>query len=207
MELLEGETLAARLQKGALPTDQTLRIAGEIADALDKAHRKGIIHRDLKPANVMLTSTGSKLLDFGLAKPGVVSTSTIETKLATSSQLNPPQGGTAQGAPLTARGTILGTFQYMAPEQIEGGDADARTDIWAFGCVLYEMVTGRRAFEGKSHASLIASILEKQPAPVAELQPMTPPGLGRIVRTCLAKNPDDRFQTAHDLGLQLDWVE
>jgi len=208
MELLEGETLAARLQKGPLPTEDVLRIAGEIADALDKAHRKGIIHRDLKPANVMLTPTGSKLLDFGLAKPGVVSTSTIETQLATSSQMNPPPAaGAIAPPPLTAKGTILGTFQYMAPEQIEGDLADPRTDIWAFGCVLYEMVTAKRAFDGKSQASLIASILEKHPTPMAELQPMTPPALGRIVRTCLAKNPDDRFQTAHDLALQLDWIE
>jgi Tol biopolymer transport system component len=207
MEHLEGETLAARLQKGALPTDQVLTVACEIADALDKAHKKGIIHRDLKPANVMLTPTGSKLLDFGLAKPGVVTTSTIETKLMTT----PPPGSSAPvgtgGAPLTARGTILGTFQYMAPEQIEGADADARTDIWAFGCVLYEMVTGKRPFEGKSQASLIAGILEKQPPPMTELQPMTPPALSRIVRTCLAKSPDDRFQTAHDLALQLEWIE
>jgi Tol biopolymer transport system component len=205
MELLEGETLAARLQKGALPTDDVLRVAGEIADALDKAHRKGIIHRDLKPANVMLTPTGSKLLDFGLAKPGVA-TGTIETQLARSSQLSPPADGGA-ATPLTTRGTILGTFQYMAPEQVEGDVADARTDIWAFGCLLYEMVTGKKAFEAKSQASLIASILERQPTPMAELQPMTPPALGRIVRTCLAKNPDDRFQTAHDLALQLDWLE
>ena len=207
MELLEGQTLAARLEKGPLPTEETLRIGSDIADALDKAHRKGVIHRDLKPANVMLTPTGAKLLDFGLAKPGVIS-STIQTQLARSSQLaSPPPGRPSQPAPLTARGTILGTFQYMAPEQIEGDVADARTDIWAFGCLLYEMVTGRRAFEGKSHASLIASILEKHPAPMAELQPMTPPALGRVVRTCLAKNPDDRFQTAHDLALQLEWIE
>jgi len=206
MELIEGETLAARLQRGALPTDDVLRIAGEIADALDKAHRKGIVHRDLKPANVMLTPTGSKLLDFGLAKSGVVSTSTIETQLARSSQLNPPEGAGSQ-EPLTARGTILGTFQYMAPEQVEGDLIDARTDIWAFGCVLYEMVTGRKAFEAKSQASLIASILERHPTPMSELQPLTPPALGRVVRTCLAKDPDDRFQTAHDLALQLDWIE
>ena len=215
MELLEGETLAARLQKGALPTEDVLGIAGEIADALDKAHRKGIIHRDLKPANVMLTPSGSKLLDFGLAKPGVVSTSTVETRLAPPS--DPSQRVSRAGspasprpsldAPLTSRGMILGTFQYMAPEQIEGELADARTDIWAFGCVLYEMITGRKAFEAKSQASLIASILEKQPPPVAELQPMSPPALGRIVRTCLAKDPDDRFQSAHDLALQLDWIE
>ena len=209
MEHLEGETLAARLEKGPLPTEQVLTVATEIADALDKAHKKGIVHRDLKPANVMLTPTGSKLLDFGLAKPGVISTSTIETKLMTTP---PPASaetpkGVAASAPLTTRGTILGTFQYMAPEQIEGADADGRTDIWAFGCVLYEMVTGKKAFEAKSQASLIAGILEKQPPPMTELQPMTPPALSRIVRTCLAKNPDDRFQTAHDLALHLEWIE
>ncbi len=218
MEHLEGETLAKRLEKGPLPADQVLTIATEIADALDKAHRHGIVHRDLKPANVMLTPAGSKLLDFGLAKPGVVSATTIETKLATSlgasaigTQL--AAGGVFGSAqaqpsqPLTTRGSILGTFQYMAPEQIEGADADGRTDIWAFGCVLYEMVTGKRAFEGKSQANLIASILEKQPPPMSELQPMTPPALSRIVRTCLSKSPDDRFQTAHDLGLHLRWIE
>jgi serine/threonine protein kinase/Tol biopolymer transport system component len=206
MEHLDGETLAARLKKAPLPTGQALEIAIEIADALDKAHRRGIVHRDLKPANIMLTATGSKLLDFGLAKPGVMTTSTVETKLATSPPPGPSMPLGTQGGPLTARGSILGTFQYMAPEQIEGAEADARTDIWAFGCLLYEMVTGRRAFEGKSQASLIASILEKQPTPIAELQPMTPPALGRIVRTCLEKNPDDRFQTAHDLGLHLEWI-
>jgi len=200
MEHLEGDTLAARLEKGPLTTDDALVIAAEIADALDKAHRTGIVHRDLKPGNIMLTPTGAKLLDFGLAKPGVVTTSTVETRLAAT----PSPSATV---PLTARGSILGTFQYMAPEQIEGADADARSDIWAFGCVLYEMIAGRRAFEGKTQASLIASILEKQPVPIVELQPMTPPALGRIVRTCLAKNPDDRFQTAHDLGLHLEWIE
>ena len=207
MELLEGETLAARLLKGPLPIEQALQIGSEIADALDKAHRRGIVHRDLKPANVMLTPSGSKLLDFGLAKPGAISTSTIETQLAPSSDGSRMPRTGLDPTPLTARGTILGTFQYMAPEQIEGEPTDARTDIWAFGCLLYEMITGRRAFEAKSQASLIASILEKQPAPVAELQPLTPPALGRIVRTCLEKNPDDRFQTAHDLALQLEWIE
>jgi Tol biopolymer transport system component len=207
MELLEGETLAARLLKGPLPIEQALQIGSEIADALDKAHRRGIVHRDLKPANVMLTPSGSKLLDFGLAKPGAISTSTIETQLAPSSDGSRMPRTGLDPTPLTARGTILGTFQYMAPEQIEGEPTDGRTDIWAFGCLLYEMITGRRAFEGKSQASLIASILEKQPAPVAELQPLTPPALGRIVRTCLEKNPDDRFQTAHDLALQLEWIE
>ncbi len=225
MEHLEGETLAARLAKGALPSDQALEYALQIADALDKAHRQGIVHRDLKPANVFLVKGAGasgpgicKLLDFGLAKVGAAAPpGTIETKLVTSPPKGIAQGGTpgqptapfgtAQGGPLTSQGSILGTFQYMAPEQIEGQDADARTDIWAFGCVLYEMLTGRRAFDGKSQASLIASILERQPTPMAELQPMTPPALGRLVRTCLEKNPDNRFHTAHDLWLHLQWIE
>jgi Tol biopolymer transport system component len=208
MEHLEGETLADRLQKGPLPVDQALALACQIANALDKAHRQGIIHRDLKPGNVFLVrSLGTsaaphcKLLDFGLAKTGVpTAAGSFETRLATA-----PAPGS--NPPRTARGTILGTFQYMAPEQIEGQETDARADIWAFGCVLYEMLTARRAFEGKSQASLIASILERQPTPIAELQPLTPPALGRIVRTCLEKNPDNRFHTAHDLWLQLEWVE
>ena len=206
MEHLEGETLADRLRKGPLPVDLSLAIASQIADALDKAHRHGIVHRDLKPGNIFLVRAAGasgaphvKLLDFGLAKTGVAAVSgSFETQLATLTQ---------PGAPLTARGTILGTFQYMAPEQIEGRDADARADIWAFGCVLYEMLTGRRAFEGRTQASLIASILERQPPPMAELQPLTPPALGRIVRTCLEKDPDNRFHTAHDLWLHLQWIE
>ena len=208
MEHLEGETLAARLTKGPLPADHALEYAMQIADALDKAHRHGIVHRDLKPANVFLvkgaaagTPVVCKLLDFGLAKLGAgPAPGSIETQLLTS----PPRGN--QTAPLTSQGSILGTFQYMAPEQIEGQDADARTDIWAFGCVLYEMLTGRRAFEARSQASLIASILERQPTPMAELQPMTPPALSRLVRTCLEKDPDNRFHTAHDLRLHLQWV-
>jgi Tol biopolymer transport system component len=202
MEHLEGETLADRLKKGPVPVEQALGLAEEIADALDKAHRMGIVHRDLKPANIMLTKAGSKLLDFGLAKMSASAVpGTIETRLLTS------VGPAASADPLTARGTILGTFQYMSPEQLEGKDADTRSDIWAFGCVLYEMVTGKRTFEGKTQASLIAAILEREPAPMAELVPLTPPALGRLVRTCLAKDPDDRFQTAHDLGLQLKWID
>ena len=208
MEHLEGETLAERVQRGPLPVDQVIDLASQIADALDKAHRQGIIHRDLKPANVFLVRAANpsgelhcKFLDFGLAKAGVpVSSGSFETRLASS----PPVGS---NRPLTARGSILGTFQYMAPEALEGQEVDARADIWAFGCVLYEMLTGRRAFEGKSQASLIASILERQPTPITELQPLTPPALGRIVRTCLEKNPDNRFHTAHDLWLQLQWIE
>jgi Tol biopolymer transport system component len=206
LEYLEGETLATRLAKGPLPLDQTLSCAMEIADALDKAHRRGIVHRDLKPGNVMLTKAGAKLLDFGLAKIGpVVAPGTVETRLATAQPIGSQRPIGA--APLTSQGSLLGTFQYMAPEQIEGEDADARADIWAFGCVLYEMATGKRAFEGKTQASLIAAILERKLRPMAELQPMTPPALDRIVRTCLAKDPDDRFQAARDVWLQLGWIK
>ncbi|HUN81082.1 MAG TPA: protein kinase, partial [Phycisphaerae bacterium] len=192
MELLEGETLAARLSKGALPLDQVLRFGREIASALDKAHRSGVIHRDLKPGNVVLTKSGAKLLDFGLAK-GVPLASSEPTALTLTQ-------------PLTSKGTLVGTFQYMAPEQLEGKEADARTDIFAFGAVLYEMATGRRAFEGKSQASLIAAIMHDSPAPISQIHPMTPPSLDHLVRSCLAKEPDDRLQTAHDIGLQLQWI-
>ncbi|HEV2297591.1 MAG TPA: protein kinase [Candidatus Acidoferrales bacterium] len=192
MEYLEGETLAQRLQKGPLPTDQLLRCAIEVADALEKAHRRGIIHRDLKPSNIMLTKSGAKLLDFGLAKPTAQAAGLADTPTASK--------------PLTAQGTIVGTFQYMAPEQLEGKEADARSDIFSFGAVLYEMATGKRAFEGKSQASLIAAILEHEPPPISQLQPMAPPALERVVRICLAKDPEERFQTAHDLRLQLEWI-
>src|ERR1039457_674500 len=197
LEYLEGETLAARLARGPLPLPEVLRIAVEIAGALDKAHRQGIVHRDLKPGNVILTKTGAKLLDFGLAKssPAALPAGTSNTAAPT------------VATPLTAQGSILGTFQYMAPEQLEGAETDARADIWAFGCLLYEAIVGRRPFEGKTQMSLIGAILEPEPPPVSDLQPMTPPALARIDRTCLAKNPDDRFQTAHDLCLQLRWVE
>ncbi|PYQ65463.1 MAG: hypothetical protein DMF54_10995 [Acidobacteria bacterium] len=200
MEYLEGETLAARLDKGALPSEQLLRYGIEIADALDKAHRQGIVHRDLKPGNVMLTKSGVKLLDFGLAKfqaaardKGLSGVSVLATE-AQKSQ------------PLTERGTVLGTFQYMAPEQLEGGEADARSDIFAFGAVLYEMATGRKAFSGKSQASLAGSILRDDPTSVTEIAPMIPPAVNRVVKTCLAKDPEDRFQTAHDVKLQLQWI-
>src|SRR5262247_693114 len=194
MEYLEGETLSDRLTKGALPLEQTLRYGQEIAQALDKAHRQGLVHRDLKPGDVMLTKSGVKLLDFGLAKA-------METPAQPGTQTSLP---TRQG--LTQEGTILGTFQYMAPEQLEGKDADARTDIFAFGTVLYEMATGKKAFSGTSQASLISAIMKEDPAPISSLQPMTPPALDRVVRTCLAKDPEDRFQTAHDAKLQLEWV-
>ena len=194
MQHLEGETLESRLQKGAVPIDQALHIAVEIADALDKAHRAGIVHRDLKPGNVMLTRQGAKLLDFGLAKTTAGAATAGLSMLPTT-----PPG-------LTAQGTILGTFQYMAPEQLEGQDADARTDIFAFGVLLYEMITGRKAFEGKSQASLISAIMSSTPPLPSSLQPVAPPALDWVVQTCLAKQRDDRFQAAHDLILQLRWI-
>jgi serine/threonine protein kinase/Tol biopolymer transport system component len=195
MEYLEGETLEHRLQKGALSLDQALKTAIEVASALDKAHRAGIVHRDLKPGNIMLTKSGAKLLDFGLAKSGagVVAGAGLSMLPTT-----PPN--------LTAHGTILGTFQYMAPEQLEGQEADARTDLFAFGAVLYEMLTGRKAFEGKSQASVIAAILEREPPAVSSAQPLAPSTLDRLVKKCVAKDPDDRWQTARDLLDELKWM-
>ena len=192
MEYLEGDTLAQRLETGPLPPDQVLRYAEELADALDKAHRQGIVHRDLKPGNIMITKAGTKLLDFGLAKlrdaaDSGASAATMPTRAAT----------------LTAHGAILGTFQYMAPEQLEGEEADLRTDIFAFGAVVYEMATGKKAFEGKTQASLIGSILKDQPAPISSVQTLVPAALDQIVQTCLAKDPDDRWQSAGDLARQL----
>ncbi len=195
MELVEGETLAQRLLRGPLPTADVLRLGTQIADALDRAHRAGVIHRDLKPGNVMLTKSGVKLMDFGLAR----GTAPIAEAGA---QADSP----TMSRPLTAEGTIVGTFQYMAPEQLEGKEADARTDIWALGCVLYEMATGARAFEGKSQASLIAAILEHEPRAMLELQPLTPPALEHAVKRCLAKDPDLRWQSARDVMHELEWV-
>ncbi len=194
MELIEGETLAARLMKGALPLAEVLKIGAQIADALDRAHRAGVMHRDLKPGNVMLTRSGAKLMDFGLARA---------TGLGSASELT--SSPTVAG-PLTAEGTILGTFQYMAPEQLEGQEADARSDLWALGCVLYEMATGRRAFEGKSQASLITSIMGSAPPPISQQVPLAPPGFDRLVQGCLAKDPADRLQSAHDIRMQLVWL-
>jgi len=191
MELLEGESLAERLTKGALPLQETLKYGAQIAEALDKAHRAGVVHRDVKPANVMLTKSGAKLLDFGLAKSD---TAIIDV-----------DGATVQKQ-LTQEGTILGTFQYMAPEQIEGQEADARTDIFAFGALLYEMATGVRAFEGKTKTSLIAAIVKEQPRPVSQLIPLAPPALDHIVAKCLQKDPDDRWQSAHDIADELRWI-
>jgi len=192
MEYLEGETLAQRLLKGPLPLDQVLQYAIEISDALDKAHRKGVTHRDLKPGNIMLTKSGTKLLDFGLAK--------LRQDAAPATPLS--QLPTADDA-ITAQGTILGTLQYMAPEQLEAKEADARTDIFAFGAVVFELATGKKAFEGQSQASVIAAILEREPAPMSTLRPLTPPALDRAVQRCLAKDPDDRWQTVRDLNFEL----
>jgi eukaryotic-like serine/threonine-protein kinase len=196
MEFVEGETLAARLAKGRLPLEQTLQYAIEIVDALYKAHRTGVTHRDLKPGNIMLTKSGAKLLDFGLAKL--------------------KQGASVAGDPLsqvptgkdsiTAQGTIVGTLQYMAPEQLQGKETDSRTDIFSFGAVVYEMATGKKAFDGESAASTIAKILETDPPPISSLQPMTPPELDRVVRRCLAKDPDERLQSAHDVKLELEGI-
>jgi serine/threonine-protein kinase len=194
MEHLVGETLEARLAKGPLPLEQTLEYAIQIADALDKAHRQGVVHRDLKPGNIMLVKSGAKLLDFGLAKLQAAETPTNLSALPT------------EQANLTAEGTILGTLQYMAPEQLEAKEADSRTDIFAFGAVVYEMATGKKAFEGKSQASLIAAIMEKEPPAMAEIQPVTPPVLDWVVKRCLAKEPDERVQTAADLMAELRWV-
>ena len=193
MEYLEGETLAERLETGPLPLDQALRYGVQIAEALSVAHRQGVIHRDLKPGNVMVTRDGVKLLDFGLAKL---------------TQEGGPDGeGGTESLHLTDEGTLLGTVAYMAPEQLEGGRLDARTDIFALGAVLYEMATGRRAFVGKSRASLIAAILSSEPPPLATHQPLTPPLLERVVRRCLAKDPEERWQSARDVASELRWIQ
>ncbi len=194
MEYLEGEPLSTLLEKGPIPTAELLRTAIQIADALDKAHRQGLVHRDLKPGNIVLTKNGAKLLDFGLAKwqeNGAV------TGLS---------GITRTSSPLTGEGSIVGTFQYMSPEQLEGKEADSRSDLFSFGVVLYEMATGKKPFEGKSQASLIASIMKEDPRPISAIQPMTPPAMERVVRQCLAKEPDDRWQTAGDLKRELNWI-
>jgi serine/threonine protein kinase/Tol biopolymer transport system component len=196
MEYLEGETLARRLERGPLPLDQVLRYGIEIADALARAHKQSIIHRDLKPGNVMLTKSGAKLLDFGLAK--------VHLAVVRASALSQAPTDTRS---FTRAGTLLGTVQYMSPEQLEGEPTDERSDIWALGCVLYEMGTGRRAFDGKSRAGLIAAILSSEPPPMSSVQPMIPRALDRLVRTCLAKDADERWQSAQDLVNDLRWLE
>ena len=194
MEYLEGETLAKLLEKGPLPLPQVLKVGMEIADALDKAHRQGLVHRDLKPSNIVVTKSGAKLLDFGLAKAAPLATGATLTAAVT------------RTTPVTQQGTIVGTFQYMSPEQVEGRDLDTRSDIFSFGAVLYEMVTGQRAFHGKSQLSVASAILEKDPEPISKLQPLTPPSLNHAIHRCLAKDPDDRWQTARDLLLELKWI-
>jgi Tol biopolymer transport system component len=200
MELVEGETLARRLTRGSLPPAETLQYGGQIADALDRAHRAGVIHRDLKPGNVMLTKSGAKLMDFGLARVAA------HSRQVASGDMTATALGDQVDEPITAKGTVVGTFQYMAPEQLEGRDADARSDTWSLGCVLYEMATGKRAFEGATPASVISAIMRDQPREMAELAPLTPPALEQLVRACLAKDPEDRLQTAHDAKLQLQWI-
>src|SRR6266852_2091645 len=195
MECVEGETLAKRLEKGPLPLEQVLRFGMQTADALDKAHRSGVVHRDLKPGNIMLTGTGAKLLDFGLAKPVAPLASAATITAAATRQ-----------SPVTEQGTIVGTFQYMSPEQVEGKELDGRSDIFSLGAVLYDMLTGRRAFEGKSQLSVASAILEKEPAPIGSVKPLTPPALDHAIRRCLAKETERRWQSAADLAGELQWI-
>ena len=204
MEYLEGETLSKRLKKGPLPTAQLLRTAIEIALRLDQAHRQGVIHRDLKPGNIMLTKAGSQAVGFrtgeatgGAGAPRALIDARGEKRSSRTS---------TESESLTEEGMILGTLEYMAPEQVEGKDADARTDIFALGVVMYEMATGRKAFEGESKASLTAAILTSEPPPITKIQPMTPPALERVVKRCLAKDPEERWQTARDLASELKWI-
>jgi serine/threonine protein kinase/Tol biopolymer transport system component len=201
MEYVEGETLAHRLQRGPLPMQQVLKMGVEVANALDKAHHAGLVHRDIKPANIMLTRAGAKLLDFGLAKPFE-----MKTRTAAAEAMNTALTAMTQGQPLTQEGMIVGTYQYMAPEQIESGSTDARTDVFSLGCVLYEAATGRAAFSGKTQASVIAAILASDPPAMTTVQPAAPKLLERVVRDCMAKDPEDRLHAAHDLQLQLEWL-
>jgi serine/threonine protein kinase/dipeptidyl aminopeptidase/acylaminoacyl peptidase len=204
MEYLEGESLADRLRKGPLPLKESLKIGVEVCEALEAAQRAGIVHRDLKPGNIMLTKNGAKLMDFGLAKAAVSGlTSASSAPLLSAAKT---MSAATPLSPLTSAGTVIGTIQYMSPEQIEGKEADARSDIFALGAVLYEITTGRRPFDGKSQLSLASAILEKDPATIRTLMPLTPAAVERVVSSCLAKNPEDRFQTAHDLRLELEWI-
>jgi Tol biopolymer transport system component/predicted Ser/Thr protein kinase len=195
MEYLEGESLAERLEKGPLPVVQVLQYGTQIASALDKAHRHGVTHRDLKPGNIMLTKSGAKLLDFGLAK--------ADPSLAMGATLTDM---TPRATPMTLHGAVIGTVPYMSPEQVDGNEVDARSDIFSLGAVLYEMVTGRRAFQGKSEFSVASAILQRDPEPISTVQPLTPPALERTIRVCLAKDPDERWQSAGDLWKELRWI-
>ena len=191
MEHIDGETLQARLERGPLPLVRALEYATQICDALDKAHRHGVIHRDLKPANVMLAKSGVKLLDFGVAKIA---------------RARAPAPDATHTRTLTSEGTILGTFQYMAPEQVEGKDADARTDIFAFGALVYKMITAKKAFNGPTQANVIGAILKDEPPPITEIVPDVPVSIDRALARCLAKDPDDRWQTANDLLFELQSI-
>ena len=206
MEFLEGESLAERLKRGPLPLKEMIAIGCDIADALDRAHRAGIVHRDLKPGNIMLTKSGAKLLDFGLAKPAVMGASLGSGSTPLLSAAMTVTSPSPQYSPLTRQGTLVGTVQYMSPEQIQGSEADARSDIFAFGAVLYEMATGKRPFDGKSQIKVASAILEDEPQPVSAVLKTSPPALDRLVQACLAKNPDERFQSALDVKLELKWL-
>ena len=195
LEFLEGETLADRIAHGTLPMRDVLRFGSQIASALACAHRAGIVHRDLKPGNVMITKSGAKLLDFGLARSSVAAASVASIPTAAT-----------QHKPLTQEGTILGTFQYMSPEQLAGEEVDARSDIFALGAVLYEMVTGVPAFEGKSRTSIIAAVLAGAPRPPSSLRPMTPPALEHVIAKCLAVEREGRWESAADIASELDWI-
>ena len=199
MELLDGQTLSDRISRGPLPLNEVIRYGVEIAEALERAHRSGVVHRDLKPGNVMLTKSGAKLLDFGLAAVS-----------ARAKSRDPyPQDATAatEQRPITQEGTVVGTYQYMSPEQISGEPLDHRSDVFSLGAVLYEMVTGRRAFDGKTKTSVITAILSGEPAPPSRIQSVTPHALDRLIAWCLAKDPDDRMQSAHDVALELKAIE
>jgi serine/threonine protein kinase len=205
MEYLEGETLAQRLTRGALSIPDLLKIAIDILDGLEQAHRAGVVHRDLKPGNVMLTKTGGKLLDFGLAKPSVPAASASGTSAPMFSAAKTISAPSPQ-SPLTTSGALLGTVQYMAPEQLEGKEADARSDIFAFGSMLYEMATGKRPFPGKTQIKIVSAILEDDPQPASEVRPGLPLGIEHVIRTCLEKNPESRYHSAHDVAVELKWI-
>ena len=207
MEYLEGETLAVRLRAGPLPLPLSLKIGVEIADALDKAHREGIIHRDLKPSNIMLTKSGAKLMDFGLAKSVAATFHGIPPGPILSQDDLPTMSKAAEpDASFTEHGAIVGTLLYMAPESIQGRPADFRSDIFSFGCVLYEMISGKRAFAGESRLSIVAAILEKEPQPMSSLQSLTPIALEHVVFRCLMKDPEERWQSSRDLSRELKWI-
>ena len=203
MEFLDGETLADRLRRGAMPLPELLKIGMQIAAALETAHGAGIVHRDLKPGNIMLTKSGAQLMDFGLAKPTLAASGGASAPLLSAARTI---SASPMMSPLTSAGSVVGTIQYMSPEQIEGKDADARSDIFAFGAVLYEMATGKRAFEGKNQISVASAIPEKDPEAISKIKPLSPAALDYLVATCMAKDREERFQTAHDLRLQLKGI-